>query len=339
MRADAGRDAAPLRPIVQVGGMGWSGSGAVIDAMLDTDAVVSVKGKTVSVGETCLFVKGPDPVRILTEELDAPVDGPTLAALWTAGRVGLEDSPSSARIAASLAATAPLSASNRKTFLTLGDTRVRELADAAAEDLANATDRDELERRYVRWTRRGLAEVGALHRRTVLMNNDPGVATVRPAHLVAPDTLLIAVVRGPGDLYQDRRNGVNREESVLRNLARALASALRRRAEYRRIARLARLNPTRVWIVTFERFVGDATHRRALLTSAGLPADDVTPVRFVAERSARNIGLASRGLDRIGRGLFVLVCGRAHRAAMRLAVPERWRHPGTTAGASSGGRP
>lgn len=315
------------RSIVQVGGMGWSGSGAVIDAMLDTGGIVSLKGKTISVGETCLFVKGPAPLRFLGAVPEAVGDGPTLAALWTAGRIGLSDSPFSSRLEAFIAAEHPLSASNRKTFLTLDDDQVRTLADAAAAAMAAASDPDERARRYVHWTRRGLAAVAAHHGLTVVLNNDPGIATVRDEHLVDPDTLMIGVVREPGDLFQDRRNGVNKEESAVRNLARALASALRRRREYRRIIDLARRDPTRVWLVTFERFVRDADHRAELLAAAGLPSDGFAPERFIATRSSRNIGLASRGLDRIARRVFTTICGRTYRAACELAVPERWRHP------------
>ncbi len=41
--------------IVHVGGLGWSGSGAILDALLDTDRFRSLKGKTTSVSESRLF--------------------------------------------------------------------------------------------------------------------------------------------------------------------------------------------------------------------------------------------------------------------------------------------
>lgn len=68
--------------IVHVGGLGWSGSGAILDALLDTDRFRSLKGKTTSVSESRLFSGRPTLPSAIAGM--TALSGDDVLALWTA---------------------------------------------------------------------------------------------------------------------------------------------------------------------------------------------------------------------------------------------------------------
>lgn len=311
--------------IVHVGGLGWSGSGAVLDALLDTDRFRSLKGKTTSVSESRLFSGRPS-----LPDAAARIPHPStndVLALWTAGTRVPDDAPLSPSVRRLLGRRSGRHRINDKVLRTVDDAPLRDAASATAELVRDASGHKERATAYLRGTYAAMRSLLGGDGRHVLIDNDPGVTPAIARHLRADDRVaFLAVIRDPGDQYVDRRAKVESEEPVPINLLRTIRAARLRRRELGALATLAGQRPDRLMVVTFERFVRDAEHRDQLLGRlfGTPPVPTERERRFVPERSTRNVGLAVRPGDRLQHEVFRRACDSAHRRAAASADVRTW---------------
>lgn len=318
-----------MTTILHVSGLGWSGSGAVIDHLLDTDRFFGLKGKPRSVSESRLFSGRPSiPDLVATI---GPLSAEDVLALWTAGaRV-----PSTARVSVPvhrfLRRTSASHAVNSKVFRTVGDDPLRAAAEEAATSVNGAGGADRTAA-YIRATYAAMRSLLGSTGRPLLLDNDPGVTSRIAQHLAAdPDVRFVAVVRDPSDQYVDKRAKVDRDASIVENLARTLVSARLRRRELIALREAASTWPSRALAVRFERFVHESSYRAALrdvlLPDLRTSATPVPEERFIPERSAQNIGLTPAHRDRVTVAAYRRVCRRAHQQVAVIAVPDHWEPP------------
>lgn len=326
-----------MTTILHVGGLGWSGSGAVLDALLDTGLFVSLKGKTTSVSESRLFSgRPPHPALVASTP---GLSGLDITALWTAGSRVVDRPALDPRIRRTLDRTAGQHRINHKVFRTVEAEALHAAAERTAALVAAATDGPGRAAAYRRGTYAAMRSLLGADGSHVLIDNDPGVTPVIAHHLDADDhVLFVAVIRDPGDQYVDRRAKIEGDESVPLNLLRTLRAAMHRRRELRALAALAERRPDRLFIVAFERFVREADYRELLLARlVGTPDANASesPPRFVPERSARNVGLRVDARDRIQHSLFRRACATAYGRAAAFATPAAWPSGGRAIGSSS----
>ena len=318
-----------MTAILHVSGLGWSGSGAVLDLLLDADRFLSLKGKPQSVSESRLF-SGRPAIPDLVANLPH-LTGVDLLALWTAGARSRPGATLSGPVQRFLDRTATSHAVNRKVFRTVPDDELIGAAHGAAAALTGSRP-SERTSVYLQQTYAAMRTLLGAVGRPLLIDNDPGITARIARHVDAdPDVRFVAVVRDPCDQYVDRRAKAGSATPVPVDVARTLASAAVRRRELDTLARTAARRPGRVVVVTFERFVQDAAYRDALLDlvlDGPLPGGrTVSEQRFVPSRSARNVGLSPDRRDRIAAALYRTACRSPHDRAARLAEPSRWeRH-------------
>ena len=312
--------------ILHVSGLGWSGSGAVLDLLLDADRFLSLKGKPQSVSESRLF-SGRPAIPDLIAGLPS-VTGADVVALWTAGARGGPDPNVAGPVRRFLRRTAASHAVNRKVFRTVPDDALVEAARIAAEALSDASP-DERTQTYLRQTYAAMRTLLGAAGRPLLIDNDPGSTPRLERHLEAdPEVRFVTVVRDPADQYVDRRAKAGATTPVPVDVVRTLASAVVRRRELSTLADTAAARPGRILVVTFERFVQDASYRDALvevlLGQAAGSVPRIAEERFVPARSQTNIGLRADGRDLLALTAYRAACRRPHERAARLAEPSSW---------------
>lgn len=316
-------------PIVHLGGFVRSGAAAVRDALLDTGAFLSVKGKSFAASESRLFSGGPSiPAFVATAEGLGPDD---VLALWTAGTRVPEDARLSTATRRFLRTTATSHAINRKSFQKVGLTELRDAAAMVAAAVGASTDPASRSATYIRATYAALRTLLPTEGRAILLNNDPAATGIAARHLrLDPATLFIAVIRDPSNQYVDRRLGVEPDESRARNLLHTTASGLMRRRQLRAIADTAAEFPSRCLIVEFERFVREPDYRAHLLAVAVAGTTTRRPEgepRFAAERSVRNVGLAVPARDTLQHAVYTRLCAQPHATARARSGPDAWPDP------------
>ena len=189
------------RRILHVMGFKYSGSSAVIDALVDQGGAVGISGGYPD--ETALFTQGrpQSPLNFFRAHSDF-VDGPGLLALITEGRVGLSES----RFEKSIA-----------TFIADGVTKNRSVNfnNFPGMDLGFLSEfEDEIERSLVEIRRgsfsgyfeliRGMVERFAKPWGFVVLNNDPP-AHHYMGHNVVLGAKILSVGRDTRDIVLDRR--------------------------------------------------------------------------------------------------------------------------------------
>lgn len=318
-----------MTEILHVSGLGWSGSGAVLDLLLDADRFLSLKGKPQSVSESRLFSGRP-----AIPDLVASIPNVTAAdvlALWTAGARTGPDPNASEPVRRFLRRTATSHAVNRKVFRTVPDDELVETARSAAAELSGSSP-GERTRAYLRQTYAAMRTLLGAAGRPLLIDNDPGI-TARIVHHVDadPDVRFVTVIRDPTDQYIDRRAKAGARTPVPVDFARTLASAVVRRRELSLLAQAAALRPGRIIVVTFERFVRDAAYRDGLLDvvlgRAEAARMEFLAERFIPARSEGNIGLRADRRDRLALTAYRSACRSPHDRAARLAEPACWGLP------------
>ena len=315
----------PLTWIVHVGGLGWSGSGAVLDALLDTDRFQSLKGKTGSVSESRLFSGRPAFPDAIGTLRGLSTDD--ILGLWTAGARVPDPSALSPSVRRLLERPAGQHHINHKVLRTVDDAPLRNAAEATATLLRDAVGAEERATAYLRGTYAALRSLLGDAGRHILIDNDPGATPAVERHLRADDRVaFVTVIRDLRDQYVDRRAKVEMNESVPVNLLRTIRSGRLRRRELSALSALAARRRDRLFVVAFERFVLDADYRRQFLERllGGAPAASDREPRFLPEQSARNIGLAVRPGDRIQRAVFRRSSDRAHGLALSRSSAEEW---------------
>ena len=312
--------------ILHVSGLGWSGSGAVLDLLLDADHFLSLKGKPQSVSESRLF-SGRSAIPDVVASLPR-VTGVDVLALWTAGARSGPDADTSGPVRRFLKRTASSHAVNRKVFRTVPDAELFDAAEAAAAALSDSAPNDRSSV-YLQQTYTAMRVLLGSAGRPLLIDNDPGISARIMRHLDAdPEVRFVTVVRDPADQYVDRRAKAGAGSPVPVDVARTLASAVIRRRELTMLARAAAARPGRVFVVAFERFVHDATYRDALLDvllgRAGSLGTAIPTERFIPERSQGNVGLRADRRDRLALSAYRAICSSPHARTASLAEPPSW---------------
>lgn len=312
--------------IVHVGGLGWSGSGAILDALLDTDRFVSLKGKPASVSESRLFSGRPDFPTLVSRMSD--LSAADVVALWTAGSRTVDRTGPCPRVRQALVSATDVHRINHKVFRTVGDDELRTAADLTAGLVRSATGPAGRASAYLRGTYAAMRSLLGRQGRHVLIDNDPGATPAIAQHLQADERVaFVAVVRDPGDQYVDRRAKAEPGEPVPLNVLRTLRSAVLRRKELSTLADLAAGRPDRLLVVAFERFVRDAGYREQFferLLGRTSAAEAGRPRLFVADNSVRNIGLTASSEDRLQHATFQRLCTPSHRRVSTHAEPTAW---------------
>jgi len=314
--------------IVHVGGLGWSGSSAVLDALLDTDRFRSLKGKTAAVNESRLFSGRPTLPSVAAGI--AMLQGDDVLALWTAGTRVPDGATLAAPVRRLLSRSAGEHQINRKVLRTIDDEPLREAADATASLVRAAMGEDERAIAYLQGTYAALRSLLGGDGRHLLIDNDPGVTAKIDQHLLADDqTIFVAVIRGPSDQYVDRRAQIEAHEPVALNALRMIRSARLRRHELEALTELAERRPERLLVVSFEDFVTNAKYRERFferLFGTSTISGNSSP-RFQPEHSVRNIGLAVRPKDRLPHEVFRRGCEGQHARAAAHAASSSWPGP------------
>lgn len=315
-----------MTSVLHVSGLGWSGSGAVLDALLDADQFLSLKGKTQSVSESRLF-SGSPAIPDLVVRLPS-LSAPDLLALWTAGQRVHAGTRLSREVRRFLHRTTASHGVNGKVFSTVPDDALHRAAEVATARIVATTPGSARLTTYLAATYEAMRTLLGGSGRPLLIDNDPGITPRISEHLRADaDVRFVTVIRSPSDQYVDKRAKADATSPVVLNLTRTALSGLRRRRDLQALAATAAAWPDRVIVVPFERFVTDDAYRARLLdrTVPGrrTPEDTVAAEgpRFVATRSARNVGLRPASRDRVAHASYVRLCDGPHQRVMHHSGP------------------
>lgn len=318
-----------MTQIVHVAGLGWSGSGAVLDALLDTDRFISLKGSPNGVSESRLFSGRPRLPRSIRRL--RRLSAADMLALWTAG-TRVAPVKTSRRTRRIVTRTSRSHAINRKVFAKVDEGRLWSAAERAAAQIHHTRSHSARSAAYIIATYSAMRELLGGEDRMLLIDNDPGVTNALDSHLDADDHVaFIAVIRDPRDQYTDKRTKVHPNDPVPLNILRTIGSALRRRRELSALLRSEARGSGRLLVVAFEQFVSETAYREQLIGRiiGQVPAEQAaSDLRFRPEDSMRNVGLAGSRRDAIAQRIFAALCAAPHRKALELATPERWPAPG-----------
>lgn len=319
-----------MTTIVHLGGFVRSGAAAVRDALLDTGAFVAVKGAVDGASESRLFSGSPSIPSFVANA--GPLSGIDVLALWTAGRRVPEGAAIGLPTRRFLRRTATSHTNNRKSFQTIAVEAVLGAAEATAAAIARTDAPSGRSNAYIVGTYAAMRTLLATDGRSILVNNDPG-ATNQVARQLQLDaqSRFLAVVRDPSDQYVDRRLGVEPDEARPVNLVRTAASGFLRRRHLTAIARVAATFPDRCLIVEFERFISEPMYRERLVELAldgSTSRERPSRLRFDAQRSMRNVGLAVPRKDAVQHGVFTRLCAGPYRRAQAQSGPDVWRTSG-----------